>query len=66
RKIRRSGPGPRYGNFGWAAARLDDMANYVPARIFAGLVAVLYPDRTREIFTAVRRDAVQNIGVRIV
>ena len=42
------------------------MANYVPARIFAGLVAVLYPDRTREIFTAVRRDAVQSIGVCIV
>ena len=47
----------RYGNFGWAAARLDDIANYVPARVFAGLVAVLHPDRTREIFTAVRRDA---------
>ena len=47
----------RYGNFGWAAARLDDMANYVPARMFAGLVAVLRPDRTREILAAVRRDA---------
>ena len=47
----------RYGNFGWAAARLDDMANYVPARIFAGLVAVLRPDRAREILSAVRRDA---------
>ena len=47
----------RYGNFGWAAARLDDMTNYVPARIFAGLVAVLRPDRAREILSAVRRDA---------
>ena len=47
----------RYGNFGWAAARLDDIANYVPARIFAGLVAVLRPDRAREIIAAVRRDA---------
>ena len=47
----------RYGNFGWAAARLDDIANYVPARIFAGLVAVLRPDRTREILAAVRHDA---------
>ena len=47
----------RYGNFGWAVARLDDVANYVPARIFAGLVVVLCPHRTREIIAAVRRDA---------
>lgn len=47
----------RYGNFGWAAARLDDVANYVPARIFAGLVAVLCAHRAREIIAAVRRDA---------
>lgn len=47
----------RYGNFGWAAARLDDVANYVPARIFAGLVVVLCPHRAREIIAAIRRDA---------
>jgi adenosylcobinamide-phosphate synthase len=31
---------PRYANFGWAAARLDDVLNYLPARV-AGLLVVL-------------------------
>ncbi|XRQ12430.1 cobalamin biosynthesis protein [Actinomadura welshii] len=31
----------RYGRFGWAAARLDDAANWVPARVTGGLVGVL-------------------------
>ncbi|MDN5858835.1 MAG: cobalamin biosynthesis protein, partial [Pseudonocardia sp.] len=30
----------RYRRFGWAAARLDDLANIVPARVTVGLVAV--------------------------
>ncbi len=29
----------RYLNFGWASARLDDLANYVPARIAAAVTA---------------------------
>ncbi|MBI5212103.1 MAG: cobalamin biosynthesis protein CobD [Nitrospirae bacterium] len=29
----------RYKNFGWAAARLDDIANYIPARITGMLIA---------------------------
>jgi adenosylcobinamide-phosphate synthase len=34
---------PRYARFGWAAARLDDAANLVPARATAALVALLAP-----------------------
>lgn len=34
---------PRYSRFGWAAARLDDLANYFPARVTAALVVVCAP-----------------------
>lgn len=34
---------PRYVRFGWAAARLDDVANYVPARLAGLLVAACAP-----------------------
>lgn len=34
---------PRYRHFGWAAARLDDVANLVPARVAALLFAAVAP-----------------------
>lgn len=33
----------RYLRFGWASARLDDVANWVPARLTAGLTALAAP-----------------------
>ncbi|MGB7425093.1 MAG: adenosylcobinamide-phosphate synthase CbiB [Ornithinimicrobium sp.] len=47
----------RYEHFGWAAARTDDLANYVPARVFALLVAMAQPHRALAVWAAVRRDA---------
>jgi adenosylcobinamide-phosphate synthase len=47
----------RYERFGWAAARLDDAANFVPARLAAAGVAVLAPTRAGAVWRAVRRDA---------
>ena len=47
----------RYREFGWAAARLDDAANWVPARVTALLVAAARPSRAAAVAHAVRRDA---------
>jgi adenosylcobinamide-phosphate synthase len=44
---------PHYRRFGWSAARLDDVANYVPARITALLVALVRPRRTQQVAHAV-------------
>jgi adenosylcobinamide-phosphate synthase len=34
---------PRYARFGWAAARLDDVANYLPARVTGVLIVACAP-----------------------
>jgi adenosylcobinamide-phosphate synthase len=43
----------RYERFGWASARLDDAANWIPARLAGGLVAAVRPRRAREVLAAV-------------
>ncbi|MCC5951758.1 MAG: cobalamin biosynthesis protein CobD [Acidimicrobiia bacterium] len=48
---------PRHERFGWASARLDDAANWIPARATAALVAAVRPHRAVEVVRIVRRDA---------
>lgn len=47
----------RYRGFGWAAARLDDAANWVPACVTALLVAAARRCLAAAVAHAVRRDA---------
>jgi len=47
----------RYRSYGWASARLDDVAGYLPARLTAVLVAGVRPGRAAAIGRAVNRQA---------
>jgi len=47
----------RYRHYGWASARLDDWAGWVPARATAALVAVVRPGAAGAVWTAVRTQA---------
>jgi adenosylcobinamide-phosphate synthase len=47
----------RHCNYGWASARLDDVAGWVPARVTAALVAVVRPAAAAGVWTAVRTQA---------
>jgi len=54
---------PRYERFGWAAARLDDAANLVPARVTGLLAAALAPavgGRPGQALGTLRRDGGQH------
>ncbi len=48
---------PRYQRYGWASARLDDIAGWVPARATSALVAAARPTMAVEVWRTVRRDA---------
>jgi adenosylcobinamide-phosphate synthase len=47
----------RYARFGWAAARLDDIAAWVPARLTALAVVAVRPRSAIAVWRAVRHDA---------
>jgi adenosylcobinamide-phosphate synthase len=47
----------RYERFGWASARADDLAAWLPARVTALLVGGVRPRRAAEVWRVVRRDA---------
>ena len=48
---------PRYGNYGWASARADDVMAWVPARLTALLVGAVRPRAAAEVWRAVRTQA---------
>src|SRR5205085_1729269 len=47
----------RYLRYGWAAARLDDLAAWVPARVTAAAVAAVRPRSAPAVWNAVRHEA---------
>ncbi len=47
----------RYLRYGWASARLDDVAAFVPARLTAALVAAVRPRAASAVWRAVRTQA---------
>jgi adenosylcobinamide-phosphate synthase len=54
---------PRYANFGWAAARTDDVANWVPARLTGLLTVVCAPlvgGSPRAAYRVLRRDGARH------
>jgi len=54
----------RYAQFGWAAARLDDVMNWIPARLTGGLICLVYWSRQgwRVMRTDARKHRSPNAG----
>lgn len=48
---------PRYARFGWAAARLDDVLGWLPARLTVLATAAAAPRRASEVVRVARTDA---------
>jgi len=55
---------PRHEDFGWAAARLDDVLNLIPARLTAALIAATAPGTMRagDVIADARRHRSPNAG----
>jgi len=51
---------PRFERFGWASARLDDLVNWLPARLATVAVIVARPRRALDVVRTVRRDAARH------
>ena len=51
---------PRFERFGWASAQLDDLANWLPARLTTVAVIVARPRRAVDVIRTVRRDAARH------
>lgn len=47
----------RYEHYGWASARLDDLVNWLPARVTAALVVLVRPRAANQVFRAVTTQA---------
>jgi len=48
---------PRYANYGWASARLDDALAWIPARLTVVLVVLVRPHAAKAVWVAVRDQA---------
>jgi adenosylcobinamide-phosphate synthase len=54
---------PRHEAFGWAAARIDDVANFIPARLTGLLFALLAGSERAQAISCMRHDAQQHRSI---